>query len=107
MTAQPGATCPHEAYYIYWMQQLQAIRMGKWKMHFDHDYWHPDPPGADGKPGKNIALHIGFELFDLQADESEKTGRQRRDGFFRRGDLCCVQARRLICRASMSDANRK
>jgi arylsulfatase A-like enzyme len=73
MTAQPGAVCPHDAYYIYWGRQLQAIRMGKWKMHFDHDYIHPDPPGADGKPGKTVALHIGFELFDLEADESEKT----------------------------------
>ena len=29
---------PHEAYYFYYGKHLQAIRMGKWKLHFPHGY---------------------------------------------------------------------
>jgi arylsulfatase A-like enzyme len=33
---QPGAKCPHEAYYYYWNNALEAIRSGPWKLHFPH-----------------------------------------------------------------------
>ena len=33
-----GAKSPHEAYYFYYGGQLQAVRMGQWKLHFPHRY---------------------------------------------------------------------
>ena len=35
---EPGAKCPHEAYYYYWNNGLEAIRSGPWKLHFPHAY---------------------------------------------------------------------
>ena len=51
---------PHEAFFIYWGRQLQAIRSGKWKLHFPHDYVKPNPPGGDAKPGKYVTKQIGL-----------------------------------------------
>ncbi len=71
MSAQPGATTPHEAYFYYWGKHLQAVRSGKWKLHLAHDYDHPDPPGHDGKPGKYAKREISVALFDLETDIGE------------------------------------
>jgi len=67
----PAATPAHEVFYYYWAQHLQAVRSGKWKLHFAHTYTHPDPPGKDGVPGKLPNLQIGPALFDLEADPGE------------------------------------
>jgi arylsulfatase A len=67
-----GGKTQHEVFYYYWAQHLQAIRMGKWKLHFAHSYPHPDPPGKDSLPGKLPNLQIGPALFDLEADPGEK-----------------------------------
>jgi len=72
MSGQSGAKTPHEAYYVYWGRELQAIRSGNWKLHLPHDYVHPDPAGKGGKPGKYATLKIGEELFDLASDVGEK-----------------------------------
>ncbi|SKA92712.1 arylsulfatase [Prosthecobacter debontii] len=46
-----GAKSPHEAIAIYAGSELQAIRSGEWKLHFDHPYITPhEPRGKDGKP---------------------------------------------------------
>jgi arylsulfatase A-like enzyme len=71
MSSEPGAKTPHEAYFYYWNKHLQAVRSGKWKLHFVHDYIHPDPPGHDGKPGKYATRKLEVALFDLQSDVSE------------------------------------
>lgn len=68
----PNAKTPHDVFYYYWAQHLQAIRSGKWKLHFAHSYPHPEPLGKDGKPGKLPTRQIGSALFDLEADPSEK-----------------------------------
>jgi arylsulfatase A-like enzyme len=73
LTAQPGATTPHEAYYFYWGRDLQAVRSGKWKLHFPHAYPHVESPGADGKPGKVVPRKIELSLFDLESDVAETT----------------------------------
>ena len=67
----PGAKTPHAVFYYYWAQHLQAVRWGKWKLHFTHKYPHPDPAGKDGLPGKLPDLQIGPALFDLDADPAE------------------------------------
>jgi arylsulfatase A len=49
------ATSPHEAFYYYWMDDLEAVRSGRWKLHF-------------AKHGTPIT-----ELYDLIADPAETT----------------------------------
>lgn len=67
-----GGKTPHDVFYYYWAQHLQAVRWGKWKLHFPHPYPSPDPVGKDGKPGKVLTKQIGPALFDLDADPGEK-----------------------------------
>ena len=75
MTGTPGAKSPHEAYYYYWGQHLQAVRWGKWKLHFPHAYrtLNGRKGGSGGSPVKYAQGRIGLALFDLEADLSETT----------------------------------
>lgn len=74
LLAQPEAKSPHEALYFYWGRELQAIRSGRWKLHFPHKYRSLDgPPGADGKPAPYLEREIGLSLYDLQSDPGEKS----------------------------------
>ena len=49
------ARSPHDAFYYYWMNDLEAIRVGRWKLHF-------------AKRGVEMC-----ELYDLDADIGETT----------------------------------
>lgn len=71
LRGEPGARTPHEAFYYYWGRELQAVRSGPWKLHFPHTYPRPDPPGADGRPGRYTELRIGSALFNLETDPGE------------------------------------
>ncbi len=71
MFGKPGAKSPHEAFFVYWGQELQAVRSGNWKLHFPHSYVKPSPPGGDAKPGKYAQLQTGLALFDLSSDIGE------------------------------------
>ena len=66
---------PQEAYYFYYGQQLQAIRMGKWKIHFPHGYrtMAGRPGGTGGIPTKYSQAKIGLSLFNLEEDIGEST----------------------------------
>jgi len=50
-----GATSPHEAFFYYWMNELEAVRAGRWKLHF-------------AKHGVAETL-----LYDLDVDPAETT----------------------------------
>jgi arylsulfatase len=51
LSGQPGAKSPHEAFFYYAGEQLQAVRSGDWKLHFPHPYLEvAGEPGRDGKP---------------------------------------------------------
>ena len=73
ISAQPGAASPHEAYFFYWGRELQAVRSGRWKLHFPHKYNTIVEPGSGGKPGKSQARQIELCLFDLENDIGETT----------------------------------
>jgi arylsulfatase A len=74
LTAEQDAKSPHEALFFYYQgNQLQAMRSGKWKLHFPHQYRNVKEPGADGKPGTYEHPSTGLELYDLEADISETT----------------------------------
>ncbi|MFT4638110.1 MAG: arylsulfatase A-like enzyme [Verrucomicrobiales bacterium] len=91
---ESGATPTHEALFFYGGTGLQAIRKGKWKLHFAHPYiTTAAEPGVGGKPsnwGKNKAQSITqsgingiasrhggrveqleLSLFDLEKDPGE------------------------------------
>jgi arylsulfatase A-like enzyme len=73
ISAQPGAQSPHETLYFYWGRQLQAVRSGKWKLHFAHDYRSLDgKPGGNGsKPALYAQKKTGLALYDLEKDIGE------------------------------------
>ena len=71
MVGEAGAATPHEAIYFYWGKQLQAVRSGKWKLHFPHNYPAPQRCGSNGERGELVTKQIGKELFDLDADIGE------------------------------------
>lgn len=75
ISGQPGAKSPHEAYYFYWGNELQAVRMGQWKLHFPHSYrtLAGRPGGTGGKPAAYEQAHIPLSLFDLETDAGETT----------------------------------
>ena len=65
---------PQEAYFFwYHRNQLEAMRSGRWKLHFPHRYrtMQGQAPGLDGIPGKYVRDSIGTALFDLDTDIGE------------------------------------
>jgi len=64
---------PHEAYFFYYGNQLQAMRMGDWKLHFPHGYrtMAGKPGGKDGIPTKYSQAKTGTELYNLRDDIGE------------------------------------
>jgi len=67
------AKSPQEAYYLYYGNQLQAVRQGKWKLHFPHGYrtMAGKPGGTGGIPTKYSQGKIGLSLFNLRTDIGE------------------------------------
>ncbi|MGQ9913833.1 MAG: sulfatase family protein [Thermogutta sp.] len=70
-----GAKSPHQALYFYWGRELHAVRSGKWKLHFPHQYrtLAGRPGGTGGEPVPYEQASIGLSLFDLEADPGETT----------------------------------
>lgn len=73
IAGRAGAKSPHEALFFYWERELQAVRSGRWKLHFRHDYRSLDEPGSGGRPGRYVGRTIGPALFDLDSDPGETT----------------------------------
>ncbi|MBL8814848.1 MAG: sulfatase [Planctomyces sp.] len=73
LSGQPDAKSPQDAYYFYWGKQLQAIRSGRWKLHFPHDYrtLNGAPGGKAGIPARYVTEKIPMSLFDLVSDPAE------------------------------------
>jgi arylsulfatase len=64
---------PRDHYYFYYGRELQAVRKGRWKLHFPHVYrsYRGIEPGRDGLPGPYAQGRTGLELYDLAADIGE------------------------------------
>ncbi len=73
--ATENATSPQQAYYFYYHRNdLQAIRSGRWKLHFPHKYRSMGGRelGSGGTPGKyDNNRKTGLELYDLVVDIGE------------------------------------
>ena len=75
ISGQKNATSPHEAYYFYWGRHLQAIRSGRWKLHFPHAYRSlaGRKGGTGGKPVRYQQKRTPLALYDLKKDIGETT----------------------------------
>ncbi|MFH1265513.1 MAG: sulfatase, partial [Planctomycetota bacterium] len=75
IAGEPGAKSPHEAYFFYYGRQLQAVRMGGWKLHFPHKYrtLAGRAGGTGGTPVPYEQAEVGLSLFDLENDVGETT----------------------------------
>lgn len=73
MSGHPAARSPHEAYFYYWGNELQAIRSGDWKLHFPHEYRSlTGEPGQDGLSGGYSTEQIEQSLYNLRLDVGEQ-----------------------------------
>jgi arylsulfatase A-like enzyme len=75
ISGKPGATNPHEALYFYWLNDLQAVRSGRWKLHLPHIYYTLGgrSAGKDGKSVRYLQATTRLALFDLETDVGETT----------------------------------
>jgi len=72
-SAQPAAKSPHEAFYYYRGNELQAVRSGKWKLHLPHEYRSLEGQGGSGgQPAPYVQKKIGKALFNLDEDIGEQ-----------------------------------
>ncbi len=103
MFGAPGAKSPHEAFFIYWGQELQAVRSGNWKLHLPHNYTKPNPAGGGGRPGKYSTERTDLALFDLSNDvgETKNVAAQNPDVVAR------LQQFAEQCRADLGDSRTK
>jgi arylsulfatase A len=70
---KPDTKSPHDALYFYWGDELQAIRSGRWKLHFPHKYrtLAGRQGGTGGMPVKYEQGRTDLALFDLENDMRE------------------------------------
>ena len=62
-----------EAYYFFYRRNsLEAMRMGRWKLQFPHQ-WRDSKtsPANDGHAGKYVTQECELELYDLESDPGE------------------------------------
>ena len=64
---------PRDHFLYFYDGELQAVRMGKWKLHFPHTFrsYAGVEPGRDGHPGPYSSGKTGLELYDLDIDAGE------------------------------------
>jgi arylsulfatase A-like enzyme len=71
LRGDPGATRGAPLFF-YWVNELQAIRDGRWKLHFPHEYRTlRGPGGTGGQPAEMTTARIPLSLFDLETDPAE------------------------------------
>lgn len=57
--------------YFYIDANLQAVRIGSWKLHVPHNYLGVAEPGNGGDVGKYETGKIGLSLYNLESDPGE------------------------------------
>ena len=65
LSGQPGAKSPHEAFFYYYLEQLQAVRSGKWKLYL--------PLAKKWTSFRGQTQPSPARLYDLEADLGETT----------------------------------
>ncbi|UCF34437.1 MAG: sulfatase [Phycisphaerales bacterium] len=74
MSGMPGVRSPHEVLYFYYHRNdLEALRAGRWKLVFPHQYRSlTGAPGNDGQPAGYTQQTCELELYDLKTDIGER-----------------------------------
>lgn len=75
LSGKSGAESPYNKtpLYFYIDENLQAVRLGPWKLHIPHNYLGVGKPGAGGAMGEYKTGKIGLSLFNLKEDPGETT----------------------------------
>ncbi|HNR30287.1 MAG TPA: sulfatase [Candidatus Hydrogenedentes bacterium] len=71
LSGRLGVQSPHDTFYFFRSDELQAVRAGRWKLHLPHTYNRIETPGTGGKPGKYAQGTIESALFYLPDDPGE------------------------------------
>jgi arylsulfatase A len=72
MSGAPDVNTSDRVLFYHFPSELQAIRQGKWKLHFAHQYRHQEGlPGKDGQSAGQTTEAIGLALFNLDNDIGE------------------------------------
>ena len=60
--------------FYYYGRHLQAVRSGRWKLHFPHGYrtLNGRKGGSGGRPVRYHQAKTGLALYDLETDMGEK-----------------------------------
>jgi len=74
IAGRDGAASPHEALFYYQGWTLEAVRSGRWKLHFPHGYrtLAGRPGGTGGIPAKYETARTDVALYDLENDVGEQ-----------------------------------
>ncbi len=72
LLTKPENKSPHDFFLYFLHDELQAIRSGKWKLHYPHKYQDIEVPGKEGLPGKYTTKEIELSLFNLEDDIGER-----------------------------------
>ena len=62
---------PHEYFYYFAGNRLQAVRKGPWKLMFAQGYSTITTPGKNGRPGERQGRKLPLSLFNLDDDVAE------------------------------------
>ncbi|MCA8981564.1 MAG: sulfatase [Planctomycetes bacterium] len=70
----PSTPSPRTTYWYYYLNDLEAVRDGRWKLHLPHAYrsYERLTPGKGSHPGPTAVGRVSFALYDLQADPGER-----------------------------------
>ncbi len=73
-TLTGSSSPPRPFFFWYESNELQAVRYGRWKLHFPHRHRFTDdmPRAVGGRPAAYPTREIGLALFDLDADPGER-----------------------------------
>jgi len=88
LQAAHGATSPHDTFFYYVMNNLMAVRMGKWKLHVNRMTF----------PDKKVTPTA--ELYDLQADVGETNNLYTQHP----NVVADLESKLTACRQDMGDA---
>ena len=100
LSGQPGATSPYDAFYYYHLDQLQAVRSGKWKLYLD-----PDSKRSDLTDESESG---DLRLYNLESDLREATDiADRHPRIVERLSLLAEQARVDLGDMSREGAHRR
>ena len=72
LLGKAGSTPHRDTQFIYWLEHLDAVRSGPWKLHFKHPFRTTAKAGMDGAAGTHGAGNIERSLFNVETDPFEK-----------------------------------